>query len=115
MCIRYLPSSSHTSSKNCISRKEDYVALTSIVLAIVSLAVILMSVAFAVASRALYMERRKNIELSKKLAQPPRIEVLKLAETSPGYIAEYDIRVDGNVTQTIRIPKDWLEHDRLSL
>lgn len=114
MCIRYLPSSSHTSFVNCIPRKEDHVALTSIVLAIVSLAVIVMSVAFAVTSRALYMERRKNSELSEKLMQP-RVEARKLAEPSPGYIAEYDILVDGKVTSTIRIPKEWPENDRISL
>ena len=89
--------------------------LTSIVLAIVSLAVIVMSVAFAVTSRALFMERCKNSELSKELRKPPRIEVRKLAETSPGYMAEYDLIVDGNVTSTIRIPENWLEHDRISL
>lgn len=90
-------------------------ALTSIVLAVVSLAVIVMSVAFAVTSRALYMERRKNSELSEKLRQPPRVEARKLAEPGPGYIAEYDILVDGNVTSTIRIPKGWPENDRLTL
>ena len=90
-------------------------ALTSIVLAIVSLAVIVMSVAFAVTSRALFMERRKNFELSKELRRPPRVEARKLAEPSPGYIAEYDILVDGKVTSTVRIPKEWLEHDRISL
>ena len=90
-------------------------ALTSIVLAIVSLAVIAMSVAFAVTSRALLMERRKNSELSEKLRQPPRVEARKLSDPSPGYIAEYDILVDGKVTSTIRIPKEWLENDRISL
>ena len=90
-------------------------ALTSIVLAVVSLAVIVMSVAFAVTSRALYMERRKNSELSEKLRQPPRVEVLKLSETSPGYLAEYDVLVDGKVTSQVRIPKNWLENDRISL
>ena len=89
--------------------------LTSIVLAIVSLALIVMSVAFAVTSRALFMERCRNSELSEELRRPPRVEARKLAEPSPGYIAEYDILVDGNVTSTIRIPANWLEHDRLTL
>lgn len=89
--------------------------LTSIALLVVSVALIIMSVIFAVTSRALFMERRKNSELSEELRRPPRVEVLKLAEPGPGYMAEYDIRVDGNVTQTIRIPKEWPENDRLTL
>ena len=79
--------------------------MTSIVLVVVSIALIIMSVVFAVTAHALFVERRKNFELSKKLMQPPRIELLRLAETSPGYIAEYDLLVDGKVTQTIRVPE----------
>ena len=90
---------------NCIPRKEDHVTLTSIVLVIVSIALIIMSVTFAVTSRALFMERRKNSELSKKIVPPPRIEVLKLAEPRNGYKAEYDILVDNKVIQTIGIPE----------
>ena len=91
--------------------------MTTVVLVIVSLALIAMSVTFAVTAHALFMERRKNFELSKELElrRPPRVEARKLAEPSPGYIAEYDIIVDGNVTSTIRIPENWLEHDRISL
>ena len=98
-----------------ISRKEVRVVLTSIALLVVSVALIAMSIALAIASHNLYLERCKNSELSEELRRPPRVEVRKLAETSPGYMAEYDILVDNNVTQTIRIPKEWLEHDRLSL
>ena len=98
-----------------ISRKEVSVVLTSIALLVVSVALIAMSIALAIASHNLYLERRKNSELSEELRRPPRVEVMKLAEPGPGYMAEYDIRIDGNVTQTIRIPKECPENDRLSL
>lgn len=78
--------------------------LTSIVLVIVSIALIIMSVTFVVTSRALFMERRKNSELSKELRRPPMIQVKKLAEPSYGNVAEYDVIVDGEVIQTISIP-----------
>jgi len=79
--------------------------MTSIVLAIVSIALIIMSVVFAVTAHALFMERRKNFELNEKLRNLfPRVEVKRLAESSPGTTAEYDIIVGGKVIQTISLP-----------
>lgn len=79
--------------------------MTTIVLVIVSLALIIMSVAFAVTSRALFVERRKNSELNEKLRNLfPRVEVKRLAESSPGTTAKYDIIVGGKVIKTISLP-----------
>lgn len=79
--------------------------MTSIVLVVVSIALIIMSVVFAVTAHALFVERRKNSELNEKLRNLfPRVEVKRLAESSPGTTAEYDIIVDGKVIKTISLP-----------